>query len=218
MVWGLVLALPLLPAVVLRGSRSALALAGLAFVAGLVVGRLFSAVARSGVTEPGGREDDGRAVPAGAGPPAPEVAPGAGAGAAEPATETTAAPATSDVKVVPITYATVVDHLLTAVPGFEDVYERHLSLYDEVLPHVLFGEFTRFLVEAHTSGRSETVDRGLRFLESALRDGDALVKSLVSASFVENCLDSPDGFVDSWPQGLRDELGRQRRARGLDRA
>lgn len=112
-----------------------------------------------------------------------------------------------------ITYNDVVDELLKHVPEFRDEVEEHREFHGELLPHVLFGDLTRFVLRAREEGQDELVQRALGFLDEALRRGDEQVDNLVSLSFVQNV--EPWGpeyaaFIEEWPPALQDEAQRQR--------
>jgi hypothetical protein len=116
---------------------------------------------------------------------------------------------------VSLAYADLLDALRTAVPEFGPAIEEHVARYEEPLPHVLFGDFTRFVLQAHQQGEQALVDRSLALLDGALRDGDEKVKNVVAVSFVENVgpwEESKQPFVRTWPPTLRREADRQRRA------
>jgi hypothetical protein len=99
------------------------------------------------------------------------------------------------------------------VPEFGPTIDAHLEDYDEVLQHPIFGDFARFVSDAHDRGADELVARCLEFADRALRTGDPMVRNLVQVSFVENFgpfrgRELP--FVESWPDALRAEAHRQR--------
>jgi hypothetical protein len=99
------------------------------------------------------------------------------------------------------------------VPEFGSSIDEHIDDFDEVLPHILFGDFTRFVLAAHERGDREVEQRCLEFLDLALRDGDEMVQNLVSVSFIENVGPwDPDhaDFIASWPQALRVDAEFQR--------
>jgi hypothetical protein len=117
------------------------------------------------------------------------------------------------VRVAVVSYERVVDLLRSEVPEFAPEIDEHLEDSGEALPHVLFGDFSRFVVAARVAGDAPLVDRCLAFLEEALNDGDAQVRNLVQVSFVEN-VGPWDGdaatFIETWPPNLRKEAERQR--------
>ncbi len=82
--------------------------------------------------------------------------------------------------------ARLVSELLTLRP----LYERHLTDHDELLPRVLFGDFTRF-VEAAFAGSSRTEARAdalrlVAVLEESMASGDKGAMNVISVSFLEN--------------------------------
>jgi len=88
-----------------------------------------------------------------------------------------------------------VKQLLERVPELQPAYEEHLRDYDEVLPHVFFGEVTRYVVvrvRAGEIGVSSPVGRILDFLERCAASGDEQVEELVWVSFLENLVEYDD--------------------------
>ena len=92
-----------------------------------------------------------------------------------------------------LTYDTFVPTLLAELPGFKEIYDEHLRDYDTVLPHVLIGDLTRYVIVSYrqmstdASGQArQAVDRALALLEQAMQSTDAQLQALVSVSFLEN--------------------------------
>ena len=113
-------------------------------------------------------------------------------------------------------YETVIDDLVSEVPEFEPTIRKHVEANDSPLPHVLFGDFTRFVVAAWQDGNVELVGRCLDVLERALAEDDPRLHELVAASFVENVGVWEPGmasFVETWPPALQSEAERQSRNR-----
>jgi hypothetical protein len=80
-----------------------------------------------------------------------------------------------------------VEELVREVPKLRPIYDEHVVDHEESLPHVFFGDVTRFAIsEAARDGDHEALGRLLEKLESGLREGPAEVKGLVIASFIEN--------------------------------
>ncbi|HEX4015135.1 MAG TPA: hypothetical protein VHX15_00220, partial [Frankiaceae bacterium] len=105
-------------------------------------------------------------------------------------------------------------------PDFAAALEDHMAIYGMLLPHVLFGDLTRFVMDAHDSGDLQLAARCLAFLDEALRTGDEDTKNLVTVSFVENVdpwNEASQPFIDSWPKALHDEALRQAGAQGPQR-
>lgn len=123
-------------------------------------------------------------------------------------------PPSGNLGLVPLSYDSVHLRLVEAVPEFEVCLAEHLEHQEgEVLPHVLFGELTQFVLDAYHRGSQDLVLRSLGFLDGALRDGDAMVQNLVAVSFVEKVGPwdaAAQDFIATWPVALRAEAERQR--------
>ncbi len=94
-----------------------------------------------------------------------------------------------------LTHENFVPELLKAVPALLPLYDDHLRDNDELLPHVFFGEVTRFVEAEHSKfcRTAHTNDEHLRnaqniiaLLEAAIVSGDADLENLIGASFVES--------------------------------
>lgn len=113
-----------------------------------------------------------------------------------------------------MTGADAVEQLVAQVPELQLAYDEHVRTYDELLPHVFFGDVARFVVAAEESGTDELVERTLDSLEALLRNDVADTRELVAASFVENVAwnDDPvsERVRERLPPLLADELRRQR--------
>ncbi len=104
----------------------------------------------------------------------------------------------------------VLDELRIAIPEFNQTFDEHVAEYG-VLPHVLFGDLTRFVVSAHERRDTDLENRSLAFLDRALLLGDGDVVNLVAVSFVENVDPQQHrGFIATWPDALRAESDQQR--------
>jgi hypothetical protein len=104
-----------------------------------------------------------------------------------------------------MTYDQVVPLLLERVPELRANYDEHVADNGELLPHVFFGDVSRFVVARAAEGDDSAVGRCLAFLEEALDNGDELAQELVVVSFVENIApgDAPaDDFFEGWPDKL----------------
>ena len=79
------------------------------------------------------------------------------------------------------------EELIESVPALQQIYRAHLQENDELLPHVLFGEITRFVVtKARKAEHDPLIARLLNEFEKGLEEGPEEVRELVSVSFVEN--------------------------------
>jgi membrane protein required for beta-lactamase induction len=112
-----------------------------------------------------------------------------------------------------MTQASFAQELLKAVPEARPVVDEHLRDYDELLLHLLMADLLRLAVASYGVGEGDVTQRLLAFVDRALRDGDDLVENAVCVSFVENVGAFPgesEAFISSWPDGLSQELARQR--------
>jgi hypothetical protein len=94
------------------------------------------------------------------------------------------------------------------IPGVNDLFKQHLKEQGELLPHVFFGDVTRFflaLVGRHDEAARAASTELMHALEEAM-DGDEPVQELVVASFLENLLGDP--MLDSIRQHLPPKLRR----------
>jgi hypothetical protein len=82
--------------------------------------------------------------------------------------------------------------LVTRHSGLVPVLDEHLADNDELLPHVLFGDVTRYALTLARDGEVEDLDRLLSDLDAALGDSDDEVANLVWVSFVENASTDED--------------------------
>ncbi|MEV0228694.1 hypothetical protein [Nonomuraea sp. NPDC050786] len=106
-------------------------------------------------------------------------------------------------------YEHIADRLVSEIPEFRSVLREHVIDNHEVLPHVLFGDLTRFVLHAHQQGREQLVGRCLTFLAVAMKSADVRLRELVAVSFVENVGPWDPAMVDfiaSWPEALRNEV------------
>lgn len=95
-----------------------------------------------------------------------------------------------------IAYDNFVEQLLTAAPEFRDIHRQHVKDNDEVLPHVLLGEVTRFVIEAHRRANIGLRTRILDFLESAISSQDGKLQELIAVSFLENLHQAGDDYEE----------------------
>ncbi len=79
---------------------------------------------------------------------------------------------------------------MVAVPELLPALTEHAEYYEDVLPHVFFGDVTRYAVEILASEETDVLARLLSCLERGLASGDQDVDNLICVSFVENMQDS----------------------------
>jgi hypothetical protein len=76
--------------------------------------------------------------------------------------------------------------------GLVPVLDEHLADNDELLPHMVFGNVTRFALTLARHGEVDDLDRLLSDLDAGLGDSDDEVANLVWVSFVENASTDED--------------------------
>jgi hypothetical protein len=110
----------------------------------------------------------------------------------------------SGVTELPRTQPEFVNWLVDRHPGLAPALEEHLATYDELLPHVFFGDVTRYASVLAQEGRETAeLDRLLADLNNALSGGtEDEVGNLVWASFVENA----QGVAGDDEEKLRTQL------------
>ncbi len=95
-----------------------------------------------------------------------------------------------------LSYENVGEMLVREIPEFKDIFDEYKRSYSgKHLPHVLFGDFTRFVisqfVQIHESAKAKDIFiRSIKFVESLLESGDKDLRNLVAASFLENLFES----------------------------
>jgi len=107
--------------------------------------------------------------------------------------------------------------LIKIVANLRYIYDEHIEDYDELLPHVFFGDLTRYVVELYKSILKDTSDKGkwdelekiLTYLENGMSGKDEKVQELIAVSFLEN-LDLTDSslrtFEEKFGPHLKKEL------------
>jgi hypothetical protein len=98
----------------------------------------------------------------------------------------------SAVTEVPRAQPEFVNWLVDRHPGLAPVLEEHLATYDELLPHVFFGDVTRYALSLARDGEIDELNRLLGDLDAALDESEDEVANLVSVSFVENASTDED--------------------------
>lgn len=100
--------------------------------------------------------------------------------------------------------------LVANFPYLEPLLQDHVEDFGEVIPHVFFGDLTRYAVTAFIQGDDmEQLKDLLAELERAFHAGNDEVANLIAVSFVEN-LPSPgeqgEDIRELLGPGLRAEL------------
>jgi len=89
--------------------------------------------------------------------------------------------------------------LVDAAPELKPLLSEHIQNNDDLLPHVFFGDLTRFVQTEVERENFGPVKRILDVLEDAAKSTDPAVRDLLGASFLENIeLDSR-----GWQEMLR---------------
>ncbi|WP_420823570.1 DUF7674 family protein [Streptosporangium subroseum] len=105
----------------------------------------------------------------------------------------------------------LVDELVLRVPELRELYAEHLQDNGEILPHVLFWDFTQSIVSAYQGELSPPLDwrTAIEFIESAFGVVDEYAQGVISASFLSS-LPYPGepgaGIIEQLGPVLREEL------------
>lgn len=89
------------------------------------------------------------------------------------------------------------EKLVSEIPALAPLLAEHKSDNEELLPHVFFGDVTRYVSDLHKDSlkgnrnAEETLRKILSALEAGMASGVEDVQELISVSFLEN-LDSED--------------------------
>ena len=79
-----------------------------------------------------------------------------------------------------------------AAPSLKPVLDEHLTDFDEMLPHLYFGDVSRWVsAEIAKPSPSPEVDALLKLLESSYPQAPDDVQNLIDVSFVEMVEDDP---------------------------
>jgi hypothetical protein len=88
-----------------------------------------------------------------------------------------------------------VEDLIASVPALQQLYEEHLHENDTLLPHVFFGEITRYVISKVCEAQHDhSIGRLLNELEKGVEKGPEAVRDLIRASFVENLCGETDAI------------------------
>lgn len=89
-----------------------------------------------------------------------------------------------------------IEQLVGRYPGLKPIFDEHVSdNFGEVLPHLFFGDLTRYVVAKFTDTQKGAPEdakaesdlrRLLNDLENAYADGQEEIQELISVSFLEN--------------------------------
>jgi hypothetical protein len=107
----------------------------------------------------------------------------------------------------PRTSVAFVEWLASRHPAVGELLDEHLSDYDELLPHVFFGDVARYAAEVARAGdvSAGSLDSLLLDLDAALAaDRNDEVGNLIWGSFVENAQGVPGDAEEPLRRRLRD--------------
>ena len=81
--------------------------------------------------------------------------------------------------------------MVREVPEFLEVYNQHIRDNGEILPHVLMGDFTRFVISCFRERKNKpefesVFSRGVDLIEELVDSGDDQLEELAQVSFLEN--------------------------------
>jgi hypothetical protein len=111
-------------------------------------------------------------------------------------------------KDVPTSSTRLVERLVARMPELRPSYEERVADYDFVLPHVYFGDVTRWTVadyEADGDRESGSWRDVVGFLEEEYDHSDYDAQAVIEQSFTEN-LPHPGQSADGIVQGLGPRL------------
>jgi len=98
----------------------------------------------------------------------------------------------------------IISELRSRFPDFAEKINEHAEYYEEILLHVLFGDFTRFVITKYQNEEIPDVKKALEFIEEMLGSEDEYVDELAHVSFLEN-LHQADSDYRALIQLLGDE-------------
>jgi hypothetical protein len=104
----------------------------------------------------------------------------------------------------PRTPSAFVEWLVGRHSDLAPILDEHLRDNGELLPHVFFGDVTRYASDLARRGDTGRLDHLLTDLDQALTSAEDEADNLIWASFVENA----QGIRGDDEERLREELGR----------
>ncbi len=84
--------------------------------------------------------------------------------------------------------------LIKIVADLRHIYDEHIEDYDDLLPHVFFGDLTRYVINLYEfileipidKQKWSDLDKILMYLENGMSGDDENVRELIVVSFLEN--------------------------------
>ncbi len=100
-----------------------------------------------------------------------------------------------------ITYENVGQLLVERIPEFRLLYEEHIKDNDVVLPHVLFGDFTRFVIDVFRKSKNNVeqksvFERSIHFIKDLLESNNSKLEELAQVSLIENLHQAGSDFAE----------------------
>jgi hypothetical protein len=82
----------------------------------------------------------------------------------------------------------LVERVARNIPPFKNIFEDHVKFYEELLPHILFGEITPVAIdfESGSNQEKEYLRTFLDILEEELLFDDQESRDVIALSFLEN--------------------------------
>jgi len=77
-----------------------------------------------------------------------------------------------------------IQKMVAAFPEVKSIHDQHQADNDELLPHVLMGDVTRYVISQTENKSTPVITKLLDFFEQTLDDEE--IEELISVSFVEN--------------------------------
>ena len=106
--------------------------------------------------------------------------------------------------------------LVGNVSTLRHIYDKHIEEYDELLPHVFFGDLTRYVVNLYKTTQDHSsdmrnwdeLDNIIIYLENGISKSDENVRELIAVSFLEN-LESTDSSLRNLEQRFGPNLKKE---------
>lgn len=98
-------------------------------------------------------------------------------------------------------YESIADNLVFEIPEFKEILIKHKNENGTVLPHVLFGDLTRFVIENYRKSKNDNkskrvFEKSLDFIENLLNSGDGKLEELAQVSFLENLSQAEEDYEE----------------------
>ena len=98
---------------------------------------------------------------------------------------------------------------LKMFPEFKGFYTKHLQVNGEVLPYVLMGDVTRFIIKMYRQGKisqnaldNDNFNRAINFLEDSYANLPDPIQDIIDLSFLENLHQAGEDY-----DSIKEQLG-----------